>query len=56
MLEVEVVDDGRGAAAKPASAGHGLIGMRERAAIVGGVVEAGSASESGFAVRALLPT
>lgn len=56
VLEVEVVDDGRGATAKPASAGHGLIGMRERAAIVGGVVEAGSASESGFAVRALLPT
>jgi signal transduction histidine kinase len=35
--------------------GHGLIGMRERAAAAEGTLSAGSAAESGFRVTATLP-
>jgi signal transduction histidine kinase len=56
-LELEIVDDGRGAAA-PARAGGGLglIGMRERAALHGGQLTAGPVAGGGFAVRVRLPT
>ncbi len=53
-IELEVVDDG--AAARPAGRGHGLLGMRERAAVVGGRVETGPRDGRGYAVRASLPT
>jgi signal transduction histidine kinase len=62
QLRVEVSDTGRGAApdgeapdGAVAGAGHGLVGMRERATAVGGTFEAGSLSHRGFAVRAELP-
>jgi signal transduction histidine kinase len=58
-LSLEVTDDGpRGQAPRPiarAGGGHGLIGMRERAALFGGRVEAGRHG-SGFRVRAVVPT
>jgi signal transduction histidine kinase len=54
-IEVEVCDDGRGASDLTASAGHGLIGMRERAALYGGRVETVSRNDAGFTVRAILP-
>ena len=53
-VELEISDDGPGAGA-PAGAGHGLAGMRERASLYGGVLEAGPRAERGFAVRARLP-
>ncbi len=56
-LELEVADDGPGRAAqiKLDSGGHGIIGMRERAALHGGKVETGPIPGGGFAVRALIP-
>jgi signal transduction histidine kinase len=53
-IELEVVDDGRGPA--PASGGgHGLVGMRERAALYGGTLDAGPGPSGGFRVHARLP-
>jgi len=53
-IEVEVCDDGRGAAAVD-QGGQGLVGMRERVSIYGGEFEAGPRSEGGFRLRARLP-
>jgi signal transduction histidine kinase len=36
-------------------AGHGIVGMRERAAMLGGQLEAGPAQDGGFLVTAVLP-
>jgi signal transduction histidine kinase len=56
-VRVEVRDDGVGAAARVnGGPGHGLAGMRERAATVGGVLTAGPQAGGGFRVRAHLPT
>ncbi|MGZ4306670.1 MAG: sensor histidine kinase, partial [Solirubrobacteraceae bacterium] len=55
-LTVVVEDDGRGPQRGVAgNGGSGLVGMRERAAALGGVVEAGPRLGGGFAVRARLP-
>jgi signal transduction histidine kinase len=54
-VEVEVVDDGRGAAANQSGGGHGLTGMRERAALCGGRLDAGPRPGGGWFVRATLP-
>ena len=53
-MEVEVADDGRGLTA-PGRSGHGLIGMRERAAMFGGTFTAGPGAAGGFRVLAWLP-
>jgi signal transduction histidine kinase len=52
-LEIDVVDDGKGA--DTLTPGHGIIGMRERAAQFGGHLSAGPAPGGGFAVRARIP-
>jgi signal transduction histidine kinase len=54
-LGLEVLDDGRGAAATDHPAGHGLVGMRERTELFGGRLDAGARPGGGFRVRALLP-
>ncbi|CAN5258397.1 histidine kinase [soil metagenome] len=53
-LEVEITDDGSGAGRR-SSGGHGLAGMRERAALYGGEVRAGSVPDGGFRVLTRLP-
>ena len=53
-LRVRVRDYGLGTVA-PDLDGHGLLGMRERAIMVGGTLSAGPAEGGGFAVEALLP-
>lgn len=52
-LEIGVVDDGRGG--DVTSGGQGLVGMRERASLLGGTVSAGNSPAGGFAVNATLP-
>jgi signal transduction histidine kinase len=57
-IEIEVVDDGRGAPPRAVAArgpGLGLIGMRERAAVLGGHLDAGPTAHGGFRVHAVLP-
>jgi signal transduction histidine kinase len=52
-LHLRVRDNGPGPAGP--SDGHGLLGMRERAAMVGGVLRTGTPSGGGFVVEADLP-
>lgn len=54
-VTVEVVDDGRGAAAPAPAGGHGLVGMRERVAVHRGTLDAGPGPSGGFRVRARFP-
>ncbi|MFI7039586.1 sensor histidine kinase [Microbispora rosea] len=57
-LSIHVEDDGRGAAAEPArigGKGHGLVGIRERVALYGGVLRIGPRTGGGFEVRAQFP-
>jgi signal transduction histidine kinase len=63
-LAVEVVDDGRGLAARvnvgagnaPSDgSGQGLVGMRERVELWGGELSVGPAPGGGYRVKALLP-
>ena len=53
-LELEISDDGA-SASSPNGGGHGLVGMRERVSVYGGVVESGERPEGGYAIRVRLP-
>ncbi|HEX4221605.1 MAG TPA: sensor histidine kinase [Pseudonocardiaceae bacterium] len=54
-LCLRITDTGWGPSDTPTADGHGLIGMRERAAAVGGRLDVGRASGGGFAVTARIP-
>ena len=58
-LEIEVVDNGRGAAAPLLAGspvgGHGLIGMRERVGLFGGELQVGPVLPGGYRVWARMP-
>jgi signal transduction histidine kinase len=53
-LVLEVRDDGSGGTSLP-GAGHGIVGMRERAQLLGGTLDVGPRPDGGFAARARLP-
>jgi signal transduction histidine kinase len=54
-LRLRIRDNGPGPSPGAAAGGHGLMGMRERAAAVGGEVRTGPAVGGGFLVEASLP-
>jgi two-component system, NarL family, sensor histidine kinase DevS len=54
-IEIEVRDDGVGFEPTLAREGFGLVGMRERAALLGGTLEVRSTRGSGTRVRAEIP-
>ncbi|MGC0421324.1 sensor histidine kinase [Embleya sp. AB8] len=54
-LKMEISDDGRGAAAPGDGMGHGLVGMRERVAMLGGRLRTGPSIGGGWSVSAMLP-
>ena len=54
QLRVEILDDGPATASGEGS-GRGLVGMHERASLIGGRLEAGPRIGGGYAVRAWLP-
>ncbi|MFE3031365.1 sensor histidine kinase [Streptomyces canus] len=54
-LLLRIRDNGPGPPAAPSGAGHGLLGMRERAAAVGGRLNSGPAPSGGFLIEASLP-
>lgn len=54
-LEAIIEDDGRGGAQSFPVSGHGLVGMRERMAALGGSMVSGKRPEGGFRVKIDLP-
>jgi signal transduction histidine kinase len=53
-VHLEVTDDGAAVATGRRTAGYGLVGMSERAALLGGHLDAGP-SEQGWTVEAVIP-
>jgi signal transduction histidine kinase len=54
LVRLTVVDDGEGAST-PSTSGFGLIGMAERAKLLGGTFDAGPTVSGGWTVEATLP-
>jgi signal transduction histidine kinase len=54
-LDLEVIDDGAPHRQDAVVPGHGLVGMRERVALLGGELETGRQAGGGFRIAARLP-
>ncbi|ROO86868.1 signal transduction histidine kinase [Actinocorallia herbida] len=54
-LRLEIRDDGAKEEPQPGNGGHGLLGMRERVAMLGGSLKTGPRPEGGWSVSAGLP-
>lgn len=54
-LDLRIDDEGPATGSDAGGSGNGLVGMRERAAALGGTIEAGPRPDGGFGVRADLP-
>ncbi|MEU6403403.1 sensor histidine kinase [Streptomyces sp. NPDC046985] len=54
-LRLRIDDDGPATGTDAGGSGHGLAGMRERAAALGGAIEAGPRPDGGWRVSAALP-
>jgi signal transduction histidine kinase len=54
-VHLTVRDDGDANSASRISSGYGLVGMTERATLLGGTLEAGPSSDKGWTVNAMLP-
>jgi signal transduction histidine kinase len=55
QVRLTVDDDGHGGSAAGTAAGFGLVGMAERAKLLGGSLEAGPRDGGGWSVAAMLP-
>jgi signal transduction histidine kinase len=55
VVTITVTDDGGATAGSTSRGGHGLVGMRERVAVLGGEITLGPQPTGGFSVRACLP-
>jgi signal transduction histidine kinase len=54
-VRLTVHDDGRAGSADGSRSGYGLVGMAERAALLGGTFEAGPGPDKGWTVNAVVP-
>ncbi len=54
-VRLTVRDDGDASSTGRSSSGYGLVGMTERARLVGGTFEAGPGPDKGWTINAVLP-
>ena len=54
-VRLTVDDDGRGGSGARPTPGFGLVGMAERAKLLGGTFDAGPRADGGWTVAAVLP-